>query len=160
MKLLGSVETAHFPFCPVNHIPFGNGKLAQEGRAFAPKRTSTNFLLPAANRAGGRHHAAVQWSAVGAVCAVEGGEVSLDGAETKSEDCQVDAGTYVASATTTVLIEVMSLNRDRFLAGHSRATVGPPSGHSRATVGPQSGHSRATVALLESTFLESVAGNV
>jgi hypothetical protein len=31
------------------------------------------------------------------------GEVSLDGAETKSEDCQVDAGTYVASATTTVL---------------------------------------------------------
>jgi hypothetical protein len=25
-------------------IPFGNGKLAQEGRAFAPKRTLTNFL--------------------------------------------------------------------------------------------------------------------
>jgi len=33
-------------------------------------------------------------------------EVSLDGVETKSEDCEVDAGTYVAQATTTALIEV------------------------------------------------------
>jgi len=31
------------------------------------------------------------------------GEVSLDGAENKSEDCAVDAGTYVAEATTIAL---------------------------------------------------------
>jgi hypothetical protein len=31
------------------------------------------------------------------------GEVSLDGAENKSEDCRVDAGTYVAEATTIAL---------------------------------------------------------
>jgi len=30
-------------------------------------------------------------------------DVSLDGAETKSEDCQIDAGTTVAQAPTTVL---------------------------------------------------------
>src|ERR1700712_900482 len=35
--------------------------------------------------------------------AQSGGEVSLDGTETKSEDCRVDAGTYVAQATTAVL---------------------------------------------------------
>jgi hypothetical protein len=34
---------------------------------------------------------------VGDTCTIEG-EVSLDGAETKSEDCQMDAGTRVAQS--------------------------------------------------------------
>src|SRR6266403_1827907 len=82
-----------FPFCPVNHIPIGHGKLAQEGRAFAPKRTSTNFL------ASGRKIALASPPCGSAMersrekrLRGRQGEVPLDVAETKSEDCQVDAG--------------------------------------------------------------------
>jgi hypothetical protein len=41
-------------------IPFEDGKLAQEGRAFAPKRSLMNFFVSAATRTGIATHAAVQ----------------------------------------------------------------------------------------------------
>jgi hypothetical protein len=68
-------------------IPFGNGKLAQKGRAFASKRNAAIFLIPAASalvlRSIGPAWARPLWEATHAI----EGEVFLDDAETKSEDC-------------------------------------------------------------------------
>ena len=76
-------------------IPFENGKLAQEGRAFASKRNAAIFLIAAANLPGAAmYRAAWARSLWEDTHAIEG-EVFLDGAETKSEDCSTGAGTYV-----------------------------------------------------------------
>ena len=68
-------------------IPFGVGKLAQKGRAFASKRNVAIFLMLAASAPGAvAHRAAWESSLWEATHAIEC-EVFLDGAETKSEDC-------------------------------------------------------------------------
>jgi len=46
-------------------IPFGNGKLAQKGRAFASKRNAAIFLIPAAGPGVVMHRACVGGPAVG-----------------------------------------------------------------------------------------------
>jgi hypothetical protein len=77
-------------------IPFGTGKLAQKGRAFASKRNAAIFLISAAPGVA-MHRAAWAnslWEDTHAIA----GEVFLDGAETKSEDCLTGAGTCVLNA--------------------------------------------------------------
>jgi hypothetical protein len=89
-------------------IPFETGKLAQEGSAFARKRNPTNFLFSArdfAGRAAILRCGNIVGSIVGSercgrvlkmVSARPVVEVPLDGAETKSEDYQMDTGTESA----------------------------------------------------------------
>src|SRR5215211_7569456 len=90
-KFWVSAETAHFPlFVPIP-IPFGNGKLAQERTAFAQKRNPMNFLILAA---GSRllMLRSINRGLVPTSTARPDGEVPLDAAETKLEDCQRDIG--------------------------------------------------------------------
>jgi hypothetical protein len=68
-------------------IPFGNGKLAQKGRAFASKRNAAIFLIPAANVLGAAMYRAAWASALWEDTHAIEGEVFLDDTETKSEDC-------------------------------------------------------------------------
>jgi hypothetical protein len=85
-----SAETAHFPlFVPIP-IPFGNGKLAQERSAFAQKRNTTNFLIFAAESRLLMLRSINRVGLFPQASAHSDGEVPLDAAETKLEDCQRD----------------------------------------------------------------------
>ena len=68
-------------------IPFEDGKLAQKGRAFASKRSAAIFLVPAAGAPALRRIKAAWASPLWEDTHAIEGEVFLDGAETKSEDC-------------------------------------------------------------------------
>jgi hypothetical protein len=85
-------------------IPFGNGKLAQEGSGFVPERNPMKFLafrpdfadFAAALRCGTIVGSVVGSAVERAANAQPPPEVPLDGNETKSEDYQMDTGTESA----------------------------------------------------------------
>jgi len=79
-------------FVPIP-IPFGNGKLAQEGSALARKRNPINFLASSPWLAGTAFILQCNSALDQKEPARPKVEVPLDGAETKSEDYQMDGGT-------------------------------------------------------------------
>jgi hypothetical protein len=81
-----------YPFLFGTIIPLGLGKLAQEGRALARKRNSTNFLA-SVDLAGA---AFIVECRSRSKHAPPKAEVPLDGADSKLEDYQMDAGTQAA----------------------------------------------------------------